>query len=98
MRTLALVFAASAIVLLVTPMGSAFAACARDDLACRSGGSGQSYSGAPGPIIGGYSGAPGPIIGGYSGAPGPIIGAGLPALGIIGGVYYALRRRRSNKA
>jgi hypothetical protein len=48
MRTLALAFLAVAVMLLGTPVGSAFAACALD-IVC----SGPPhYSGAPGPIVG----------------------------------------------
>lgn len=49
MRTLALAFAAGAIMLLATPMGSAFA-CGRD-VGCSSTPT-PSFSGAPGPIVG----------------------------------------------
>jgi hypothetical protein len=37
------------------------------------------------------AGGPG---GQYSGAPGPLLGAGIPFLGIAGGVYFIVRRLR----
>ena len=32
--------------------------------------------------------------GNYSGAPGPLLAAGLPFLGLVGGVYWIVRRFR----
>jgi hypothetical protein len=32
------------------------------------------------------------------GVPGPIAGAGVPALALVGGIYWLVRRRRSPKA
>jgi hypothetical protein len=49
------------------------------------------------PVLGIIAASVEPALAGVAGVPGPIVGAGLPALAILGGGYWLIRKLRERR-